>query len=281
MVKLYGKELQVILAILLSIIIIAALWFQAQPFVVMLLWLFFIPTVISFLSGLVRGLLFKEWSTLKFAYMIVYGNFIFEKHKTFPNGIKTILSRLFWEQPQTFMGNFGMHLLNSVWLIFAVDTYKRALVCQGYFLNGGGIALGSFIMIDLQKSPVVNINPMDERSVPERVLIRHEYGHLLQSISSGPLYIFKYGIPSILTQGWTEVDADYRSDRELLLTEQILPVFNNHRSQTKSISPRWWEFVMLAVLITGGWLMNNTNGAVGGALIATMAITALNLRKPV
>lgn len=281
MVKLYGKELQVILTLVLSTIIISALWFISQPFVVLLLWLFFIPTAISFLSGILRGILFRNWNTLKFAYMIVYGNFIFEKHKTFPIGIKTILSRLFWEQPQTFMGNFGMHLLNSVWLIFAVDKYKRALVCQGYFLNGGGIALGSFIIIDLQKSPVINIHPIDERSVPERILIRHEYGHLLQSIASGPLYIFKYGIPSILTQGWTEKDADYRSDRELLLTEQILPVFSNHRSQRRVIDPRWWEFVMMVVLIVGGWQINDTNGATGGALIATMAVTALNLKKPV
>lgn len=273
-----GIKWQVIIATSLFILISIGLWFIAQALLLLLLWLMFFPLVFSFGSGLIKGIFFKEWDTLIFAVKITNGNFIYEKdhHK----GLLTIISRIFWEQPQTFLGNFGMHLLNSVWLIKRVDTYKRALVCQGSFLNGGGIALGSFIMIDLQDAPVVEILPMDDRKVAERILIRHEYGHLLQSISSGPLYIFKYGIPSIITQKWTEVDADMRSDNELLLKEHIMPIFNNHRNQIKAINPKWWEFLIMPAIIAGGFYYNDLSGALGGALLSTILITALNIKHP-
>jgi hypothetical protein len=274
-----GIKWQVIIATSLILLITIGLWFLSQAFLILLLWLMFFPLMFSFGSGLMKGILFREWDTLIFAVKITNGNFIYEKNHN--KGFLTIISRLFWEQPQTFLGNFGMHLLNSVWLIKRVDTYKRALVCQGSFLNGGGIALGSFIMIDLLDDPVVEILPMDDRKVAERILIRHEYGHLLQSISSGPLYIFKYGIPSIITQKWTEVDADMRSDNELLLTEHIMPIFNNHRYQTKAINPKWWEYLITPAIIAGGFYYNDLSGALGGALLSTILITALNIKHPV
>lgn len=207
------------------------------------------------------------------------GILIYEDNKKFPSGLITIISRLIWEQPQTFLGNFAMQIMNSVWLIKKIDVYKRALICQGHFLNGGGIALGSFIMIDHNKSNVINILPMDERTIPEKILIRHEYGHLLQSVASGPLFIFKYGISSIITQGWTEIDADLRSDHEFLLTEQIMPVFGSHRNLKQAIIPKWWEFLIIPVLVFAGSQINGVHGITGGILISTTLITLLNLKK--
>lgn len=275
------KRLQVFLALLIILILSTALWFLSSTIVIILLWLFFFPVAISLISGIIKGILYGTWDTFWFAIKIFLGNFIYEKNLNFPSGTLTIISRLVWEQPQTFIGNFGMHLMNSVWLVKRIDIYKRALICQGYFLNGGGIALGSFIMIDLNKSAVVNIFPMDDRVIPEKILIRHEYGHLLQSLASGPLYIFKYGISSVIMQGWTEADADLRSDHELLITEQIMPVFSSHRKLKQPLNPRWWEFLIIPLLVFASSQINGFSGVIGGILISTMLISLLNLKKPV
>lgn len=272
-----NNKIQLQLAILFLILLSAGIWYLSESVATIILWLIMFPVTISFLSGVVKALLFKKTDTLEFALKITVGNFIYDPQNS---AFLTVIGRICWEQPQTFLGNFGMHILNSVWLIKKVDVFKRSLVCQGYFLSGGGIALGSFIMIDLHHSPPVDIFPVDDRKVPERILLRHEYGHLLQSIVSGPLFIFKYGIPSVLMQGWTESDADLRSDTVLLLTEQIMPVFATHRNQKKVINPKWWEYALLPLSIFGGWYINEANGIIGGFLVASMTITALNMKKP-
>lgn len=276
-----NKLLQPIIALIIIVSISTVLWIYVPAILIMLLWIFFFPAVISLTSGLIKGLILRKWDTLNFAVKILSGIFIYENKKQILSGISTILSRLIWEQPQTLLGNFSMHIMNSVWLIKRIDVYKRALICQGYFLNGGGIALGSYIMIDLHKSAVVDIYPMDERAVPEKTLIRHEYGHLLQSIVSGPLYIFKYGISSIITQGWTEIDADLRSDAEFLYAEQIMPIFGSHRNLKKAINPKWWEYLIIPILVFAGSQINGVHGITGGILISTMLISLLNLSKPV
>lgn len=270
----------VVISGILSALIMAGIWMFSNAIATTLLWIFFFPFIISLLSGCVKGLIFNKWDTFRFAVDIFKGNFIFEQSHSAVKGIGVILSRLFWQQPQTLMGNVGMHTLNSVWLIRRTDVYKDNLVLQGSFLYGGGIALGSFLMIDLLSSPVVDILPMDDRTVPERILIRHEYGHYLQSISSGPLFIFKYGLPSILMQGWTESDADYRSDKELLLKEQIMPVFSNHRNHKQAINPKWWEYALVVSFIVAGGYFNQFYGALGSMMLAMVVITAINMKKP-
>ncbi len=274
------KTGQPIIAFILIVMLSIVFWVYIPAILIILLWLYFFPAVISLLSGIVRGLLLKKWDTFFFALKIMSGVFLYEDNKKVSSGLITIISRLIWEQPQTLLGNFGMHIMNSVWLIKKIDFYKRAIICQGHFLSGGGIALGSFIMIDLNKSKVINIYPMDERAIPVKILIRHEYGHLLQSAASGPLYIFIYGISSIITQGWTEVDADLRSDNEFLFTEQIMPIFGSHRNQKQAINPKWWEFLIIPVLIFAGSQINGVHGITGGMLISTMLISLLNLKRP-
>lgn len=270
----------VLLSAILTALIIAGIWLLDQAIAVTLLWVIFIPFTISLFSGLIKGLILRKWDTFRFAVDIFKGNFIAEDRHSLLKGVGVILNRIFWQQPQTIIGNVGMHVLNSVWLIRRTDIYKDTLVSQGSFLNGGGIALGSFIFIDLQSSPVVDILPMDDRTVAERVLIRHEYGHYLQSISSGPLFIFKYGVPSILTQGWTEPDADFRSDKELLLKEKIMPVFQNHRNQKIAINPRWWEYALIVALVIAGAYFNQLHGAIGSSMIGMIIISAINMKRP-
>jgi len=264
----------------IALLILAIIWKLDDAVAITILWIFFSPLIVSLLSGLIRGILFRKWDTLHFAIEIFRGNFIYEEGKQPADAILTILSRLYWQQPQTLMGNVAMHVLNSVWLIRKTDRYRDILVLQGSFLNGGGIALGSFIMIDLLNAPVVEVMPIDDRSNAVRILIRHEYGHYLQSIVSGPLYIFKYGLPSIITQGWTETDADFRSDKDLLLKEQIMPVFSNHRNLSKPVNPHWWEFLIIVITGTAGGWLNQFHGAFGGLIIGSVIITALNMKKP-
>lgn len=244
------------------------------------LWLFIFPFLISLVSGLLRALIFSRFDTLRFAILIFKSNFHFEWGQNNTHGLKVILSRLLWEQPQTMLGNIGLQALNAVWLIRRVDYWKDTMVCQGSFINGGGIAFGSLMMVDLLSNPTVDILPIDDRTVAERILIRHEYGHYLQSKASGPLFIFKYGIPSIITQGWTEKDADFRSDKDLLINEKIMPVFSNHRNLSSPSNPGWWEYILVLAFIAGGYITNQLHGAIGGLLISSIAIVAINLKRP-
>ncbi len=269
-----------VLAGVISAISMVILWYYAQPFAIILIWLFVFPLFTSILSGIIRGVIHKDWETLIFAFKIFGGNFITGDDNRFFAGVFIIVRHIVWEQPQTLLGNFGMHVLNSVWLLKKIDVWKHTLVCQGLFLNGGGIAFGSFIMIDLQGAPPVDLTNMDERKVPEKVLIRHEYGHSLQSIISGPLFIFKYGIPSILMQGWTEDDADWRSDRKLLKEDQIMPIFSVRYKNKQPVLPKWWEYTVTPLLPGAGWFINEVNGLAGGILFSIVLITVINLKKP-
>lgn len=248
--------------------------------VVFSLWVFLSPFIISLISGIIRGIIFKQWNTFHFSFKIFEGNFIYDPNQKRISSITTILKRLLWEQPQSFIGHTSMHLLNTVWLIHEADYYKRALVCQGYFMNGGGIALGSFIFIDLHKALPIKIEPLDERK-PLKILIRHEYGHLLQSSKSGPLFIFKYGLPSLLYQGWTEIDCDNRADTVLLNEEGMRPVFRNYNKNAMPVNPKYWEYLLLFAATTLGFYFLGLYGSIAAIIISLLTIAAINLKKPV
>jgi len=55
--------------------------------------------------------------------------------------------------------------------------------------NWGGISLGAFIFIDAD---------ITKPDASKSNFINHEYGHTLQSILLGPLYLFVIGLPSII-----------------------------------------------------------------------------------
>ncbi|MBR6784033.1 MAG: hypothetical protein IKM32_04995 [Clostridia bacterium] len=59
--------------------------------------------------------------------------------------------------------------------------YKGAVFTE--WARGGGISLGLFVFVS---------NKSNER------LVRHEYGHTLQSLILGPLYLIVIGIPSFI-----------------------------------------------------------------------------------
>lgn len=267
-----------LIVLIVVLVILNNLWHQLYLFI---LFMILMPLALSLISGLIKGILFRNWDTLQVALMIVRGNFLYENNAGIKQAGYTILSRIFWEQPQTLAANFVMQLLNTMWLVAKANNWNGALVLQVSLFNGSGLALGSYLLIDLAKSPPFELEHIDDRTVPEKILLRHEYGHLLQSRVAGPLYLFKYGIPSLVMQGWTEADADLRSDKKLMKTAQFMPVFTNYRQAPVFKNPRWWEYLLPLIASIAGYYLNSHYGIVGGLFIAAAIITLLNLKRAV
>jgi hypothetical protein len=95
-----------------------------------------------------------------------------------------IISRFTWELPQTIVGFTGAHGTNMIGTVKSVKYYDGATVLRtkGHW---GAITIGSYIIGDNSIRAKIN-NP----------LFMHEYGHYLQSQSSGWFYLPRYGIPS-------------------------------------------------------------------------------------
>ena len=76
-----------------------------------------------------------------------------------------------------------------------------------YFTGwAGGISLGMFIFVgettkELDEAYIKKYNKHYDKAIQEAVRV-HEYGHTIQSMLLGPLYLFVIGIPSII---WAKV----------------------------------------------------------------------------
>lgn len=83
-----------------------------------------------------------------------------------------------WGLPQTFLGLlvFAVHRKGNHRCFggSAVTEWSRSI----------GLSLGLFLFLPAQ--------------MPSRRLLIHEYGHTLQSLILGPLYLFVVGLPSLL-----------------------------------------------------------------------------------
>ena len=95
------------------------------------------------------------------------------------NSIKNILLYI-WQLPQ--------HIVGLLILLFIKGEAKHKFNGITYYFYDpfpGGISLGNYMILGSQFSQT----------------IKHEYGHTLQSIMLGPLYLFVIGIPSIIWAG--------------------------------------------------------------------------------
>ena len=63
----------------------------------------------------------------------------------------------------------------------------------------GGASIGVFIFIT---------DDIKQKDSSSHMIFRHEYGHFLQSLLLGPLYLFVIGIPSVLKNNFVENWAD-------------------------------------------------------------------------
>jgi hypothetical protein len=129
----------------------------------------------------------------------------------FQGNFGQILSRFTWELPQTLLGYAFSGAHNVAGGVKSVTYYGGATAVESYsptIFNGGGFTLGSYI------------NGREGlQADPNESLFQHEYGHYLQSQSTGIFYIGKYAIPSLISSAgggnhdlfYTEQDANSRA----------------------------------------------------------------------
>lgn len=112
------------------------------------------------------------------------------------NAIFTII-QCTWGFPQTFLG-FILFLLNIKRTHY---FYHGAIVTE--IPGRGSVSLGLFVFIgtvlptDKRKK-----NRIPDNEMGKRVLV-HEYGHTIQSLILGPLYLLVIGIPSAVWCAFT------------------------------------------------------------------------------
>lgn len=90
--------------------------------------------------------------------------------------MKRILSYL-WELPQNLIG-LGLSFIYKYDELIPYGD-KQIRYCKKF---SGGISLGNYVFVGTKKKDI----------------IKHEYGHTIQSKLLGPLYLFIIGIPSIV-----------------------------------------------------------------------------------
>ncbi|MGL4629943.1 MAG: hypothetical protein ACRCVT_01960, partial [Leadbetterella sp.] len=129
------------------------------------------------------------WSKTDKARQIDKGLFQTDPNRTRLGNAYLLFSRFTLELPQTYLGNKYSHMRNAFGYVDNVEYYGGATLVNRVNdpLNKGGwgLTLGSYINSQ-------NINDPD---LQNDNLFMHEYGHTLQSRLTGPLYLFKVGIP--------------------------------------------------------------------------------------
>lgn len=107
----------------------------------------------------------------------------------------------------------------------------------------GGICFGSIILGDSRIEAEINND-----------LFMHEFGHTLQSRDVGPIYLFKYGIPSLLSAYGhgrhanhpVERDANQRAFEWFSRKDGFTTWaddFNPLPQNGKKLRIKWWEFL--------------------------------------
>lgn len=93
-----------------------------------------------------------------------------------------------WELPQSLVSGFAGLIAVLFWQVKQIRSYEGVLIIVGRRKRRywGGISFGSLILLDENGTAEVG-----------NQLFMHEFGHSLQSRLSGPLYLVKYGLPSL------------------------------------------------------------------------------------
>ncbi|MFH0757876.1 MAG: hypothetical protein V2B15_11355 [Bacteroidota bacterium] len=118
-----------------------------------------------------------------------------------------VVSRFTWQNPQTSLGYSSSQIHGFLGGIKSVSYYGGATAIESYTNDYFGITLGSYI-----------IGSDGLIADPNNSLFQHEFGHYLQSQTSGLFYLSKYGIPSATSKEGTahslhptEQDANIRA----------------------------------------------------------------------
>ena len=105
----------------------------------------------------------------------------------FKGNFGQILSRFYWEWPQTFIGKNISQVQNTLFAVKSVSSYGGATVVETYEQHWGAFTLGSYIY-----------GSRGIEAKPDNYLFQHEYGHYLQSQASGLFYLQRYAVPSLV-----------------------------------------------------------------------------------
>jgi RHS repeat-associated protein len=149
---------------------------------------------IGFYSGLIKGDGIAEsvrsgWHRASNGVRITAGAFVTDGNKPWRRPLE-LLSRFTWQLPQTTIGYSNAHIYNTFGLgggVEAVDYEYGATVISTRG-NWGGVTMSNVILGDRTIAADAN-----------NTLFQHEYGHYLQSQASGGAYLWRYGLPSLLT----------------------------------------------------------------------------------
>lgn len=133
------------------------------------------------------------WSATNKAWKIDIGLFKTDSNKNFGGRVWEFISRFTWQAPQTVLGYTSSGVHNLLGGVKCVDYYGGATVVESYARNWGAITLGNYI-----------IGSRGITADPDNRLFQHEYGHYIQSQTSGLFYLSKYGIPSALSKNGTD-----------------------------------------------------------------------------
>jgi hypothetical protein len=164
----------------------------------------------------------------------------------FQGSPQVLLSRYTWELLQTVVGFWaGVVMLLRARHALAIGRWGDVVVIRGWRREDcwGGICFGSVIIGDTRIEAVVNNR-----------LFMHEYGHTLQSRASGPTYLLRYGLPSLISAfgpGYhslhpVELDANFRAKRFF----EVQPGFKTWPSVANPVLDKqvalrcaWWEYL--------------------------------------
>lgn len=103
-----------------------------------------------------------------------------------------ILIQCTWGLPQTLVG----------FVLFLINIRKRHYFYHGCIATEwkslSSISLGLFIFVSVAKSPAKRKGKHISSEEAEKSLVVHEYGHTIQSLFLGPLYLPVIGLPSLI-----------------------------------------------------------------------------------
>lgn len=105
-----------------------------------------------------------------------------------------------WELPQNILGA----VVKKVCKAKPITTYKGATVYSWNIC--GGMSLGKYIFVPFTAELLTPAGFFINKKYAEQ-LIRHEYGHTIQSKILGWLYLFVIGLPSLI---WSNCFVKYR-----------------------------------------------------------------------
>jgi len=165
-----------------------------------------------------------SWSRSNKAFKIDLGAFQTDSKKTFAGQGFELLSRFTWEAPQYTLGNIYSHVRNMSGNVDDVSYFRGATVVN---FNTNNNSNGGITSWGLTLAPYINTQNV-ESDVSDRML-RHEYGHIIQSRYTGPMFVPKIGIPSLLSS-WIDGE-NHNHDHtwfEVEANQMALSYFNNH-----------------------------------------------------